>query len=93
VKLAYHPARCGDVIGVVKPGVQMGKYTTGTGHGTPHAYDTHVPVLAYGKSIPAVGKVADRRSSLIVAPTVAHCLGIDPPAGAVEKVPREITGK
>jgi hypothetical protein len=71
----------------------MGKYTTGTGHGTPHDYDTHVPVLAFGKNIPAAGKVTDRRSSLIVAPTVAYGLGIEPPAGAIEKVPAEIARK
>ncbi len=92
VKLAYHPARCGDIIGIVKPGVQVGKYTTGTGHGSVHAYDTHVPVLAYGARIPPVGKIAEPRSALIVAPIVSHGLGITPPASAIEKLPVEIAG-
>ncbi|MDB5308503.1 MAG: phoV 2 [Gemmataceae bacterium] len=89
-KRAYHPARCGDVLAVQKPGVQISPYPEGTGHGSPHAYDTHVPVLVYGAGVPAVGKQERRVSSLIVAPTLAWALGVDPPAGAVEKVPGEI---
>ncbi len=90
VKLAYYPARSGEVIGVVKPGVLIINYPEGTNHGTPHSYDTHVPVLVYGAGVPALGKRDSRESSLIVAPTVAWALGIDPPTGAVEKVPAEI---
>lgn len=90
VKLAYHPARCGDVIGVPKPGVLITSYPEGTGHGTPHAYDTHVPALVYGAGVPAVGQRDEPVSSLVVAPTVAWALGIDPPTGAVEKVPAVI---
>jgi hypothetical protein len=90
VKLAYHPARCGDVIAVVRPGVLVSGYPAGTSHGTPHDYDTHVPILVYGAGVPAVGKVARPVSSLIVAPTVARGLGIDPPVGATEPVPTEL---
>ncbi|HJZ55286.1 MAG TPA: alkaline phosphatase family protein, partial [Gemmataceae bacterium] len=90
VKLAYHPDRCGDVIAVVKPGVLVTPYPAGTSHGTPHDYDTHVPVLVYGAGVPAMGKRSERVSSLIVAPTVAWGLGIHPPTGAVERVPDEL---
>lgn len=89
-KLAYHPQRCGDVIAIPRPGVQVTTYEVGTSHGSPHEYDTHVPVLVYGAGVPALGRRAERVSSLIVAPILARSLGIDPPSGAVEKVPEEL---
>lgn len=91
-KLAYHPDRCGDVLVVPKPGVQLTSYADGTGHGSPHAYDTHVPLVVYGAGVPAAGKVERKVSSLAAAPVLALALGVDPPAGATEKVPAEITG-
>jgi len=87
VKLAYHPDRCGDVIAVPKAGVLITGYSTGTNHGSPRSYDTHVPVIATGAGVPALGKQPERMSSLIVAPILARGLGIDPPARAVEKLP------
>ncbi len=85
VKLAYRPDRCGDVLVVSQPGVQVTTYDSGTSHGSPHPYDTHVPVLAAGFGVPALGKQDRRASALVVAPIAAKALGIDPPAGAVEK--------
>jgi arylsulfatase A-like enzyme len=93
VKLAYHPDRCGDVIAISKPGVLITGYATGTSHGSPHPYDTHVPVLAFGNGVPGLGKRSEAKSSLIVAPTVAALLGIDPPATATEKLPFDLTSK
>lgn len=90
VKLAYYPDRCGDVIAIPKPGVIVTPYNGGTNHGTPHPYDSHVPILAMGSGIPPLGKRSEKVSSLIVAPIVARALGIDPPANAVEKVPGEL---
>lgn len=86
MKLAYHPDRCGDLVVVPLPGVIVSGYPEGTGHGTPHPYDSHVPVLAAGLGVPALGKQDRRASALLVAPIAAKSLGIDPPAGAVEKV-------
>ncbi|HEY3788104.1 MAG TPA: hypothetical protein VGL71_04575, partial [Urbifossiella sp.] len=85
VKLAYRPDRCGDLIGIPRPGVLVTGYPEGTNHGSPHNYDTHVPVLAFGAGVPAMGKRTEPKSSLIVAPTVSTLLGIDPPATAKEK--------
>lgn len=88
VQLAFHPDRCGDVFVVNKPyTLQTGKFSTGTSHGTPHAYDTHVPVLAYGLNIPMTGEQEGLASSLIVAPLICKALGIEPPAGLSEKLP------
>lgn len=90
VRLAYHPERCGDVIAVPKPGVLVTGYEHGTSHGSPHPYDTHVPVVVYGAGVPALGRRTGRVSSLVVAPTLAWALGIDPPPAAAAKVPGEL---
>ena len=71
VKLAYLPERCGDLIVIPKPGVQVSKYAAGTGHGSPHAYDAHIPLLVYGAGVPALGKKDDPVSSLAVAAVLA----------------------
>lgn len=89
-KLSYHPDRCGDFLVVPKPGVQLTGYAGGTGHGSPHPYDTHVPLVVSGAGVPAAGKIDRRVSALTAAPVLARALGIDPPAGAAEKVPDEL---
>jgi hypothetical protein len=90
VKLAYRPERCGDLIGIPRPGVLVTGYPEGTSHGSPHEYDTHVPVLAFGAGVPALGKRTEPKSSLIVAPTIAALLGMEPPASAKEKPAFEV---
>jgi len=87
VKHAYHKDRCGDVIAVPKPGVLVSGYTSGTSHGSPHRYDAHIPVLAVGRGVPALGEKSEKQSSLIVAPMLARALGIDPPKHAAAKAP------
>jgi hypothetical protein len=82
VLLAYRPDRCGDVIAVPKPGVLVTKYEGGTAHGSPQPYDTHVPFLAYGAGVPALGRRSERVSSLAVAPTLAWALGVAAPKDA-----------
>ena len=82
VKLTYHADRCGDVFAIPKAGTLVGDYLEGTSHGTPHPYDTHVPVLAFGAGVPALAKQDQKVSSLIVAsmipcalrsPSIAAC--------------------
>ncbi len=51
---------------------------TGTSHGSPHRYDTHIPVLFWGPTFPT--NVLSRRVNLVdVAPTIAGYLKIAPP--------------
>jgi hypothetical protein len=87
VKLAYRPDRCGDLIVIAKAGVQVSKYAAGTGHGSPHAYDAHIPLLVYGAGVPALGQRTERISSLSAAPTLAWALGVKPPDTAKEPLP------
>ena len=42
---AWHPDVSGDVQYMLKPNWKFGLRSNGTTHGSPYAYDTHVPIL------------------------------------------------
>ncbi len=89
VKRTFHPERSGDVQIILKPYHLMDTYQTGTTHGTPHAYDTHVPLLVYGPGI----RPGPRREAIIpqaAAVILAHGLGVHPPADAEISVPEKL---
>ena len=50
---AFFAPRSGDLIARVKKYVYLGGYVGGTGHGTPHDYDRHVPIVFLGPGIKA----------------------------------------
>ena len=76
----YNTKRSGDVIVVLKPGISSEKAPSGTGHGTGYTYDTHVPILFYGKQIP---KGISVRQVYItdIASTLSMLLNISLPSG------------
>lgn len=76
-----HPTRGGDIGVMVSPGWFAGRQT-GTTHGTPYNYDTHVPLLWYGWKIPK-GQTSERTSIADIAPTLADLLNILEPNGSV----------
>lgn len=47
----YNQVRSGDVLFVLESGWIPDGYTTGTTHGSPYSYDTHVPLLWYGTGV------------------------------------------
>ena len=51
----------------------------GTTHGSPHPYDTHVPLLLYGPGIPQ-GVFSEPVTPQATAAILARSLGIPPPA-------------
>lgn len=79
VQLSYHPANAGDVLVVPQPYCYFARDSlTGTTHGSPHPYDTHVPLLVYGPNVkPGIRQDLVRPQA--VAPIMAHILGIQPP--------------
>lgn len=79
VERSFHPKVSGDVVLVSDPFWVPGKLT-GTTHGSPYAYDTSVPLLIAGAGI-RPGRYRDRVSTLDIAPTLAHLLGVLEPAG------------
>jgi predicted AlkP superfamily pyrophosphatase or phosphodiesterase len=48
---AFFAPRSGDLVARIKRHVYLGGYVGGTGHGTPHDYDRHVPIVFMGPGI------------------------------------------
>jgi predicted AlkP superfamily pyrophosphatase or phosphodiesterase len=74
---SFHPERSPDLL------FQMEKYYvgsagTGTSHGSPYRYDTHVPIAFFLPGIrPA--RIEERVTTVDIAPTVASLLGLKAP--------------
>ncbi|HKB36950.1 MAG TPA: hypothetical protein VKD72_10880, partial [Gemmataceae bacterium] len=80
----------GDVLPVLKPYYLLSSpLETGTTHGTPHAYDTHVPLLVYGPGV-RTGVRKDLVTPQAVVPILAHSLGIKPPATTDAPLPQDL---
>ena len=79
----YNPKRSGDVLFVLKPAV-ISYSRTGSTHGSPQIYDTHTPLLFYGKGFKR-GASYERSEIPDIAPTVAAMLGIAFPNGTTGK--------
>jgi predicted AlkP superfamily pyrophosphatase or phosphodiesterase len=87
----YDPTQDGDLVVLDKPGyIEYG--ATGTSHGTPYSYDTHVPLIFYGWNIKK-GETHDRKEITQIAPTLAQKLKIAFPNGTEAKVLVEVLGK
>ncbi|MFS4494950.1 alkaline phosphatase PafA [Maribacter sp. 2308TA10-17] len=84
----YNQKRSGDVLIVLKPGV-ISYPKTGSTHGSPQIYDTHVPLLFYGKGIPK-GSTSVRTEIPDIAPTISSLLGISFPNGTTGKPITEV---
>jgi predicted AlkP superfamily pyrophosphatase or phosphodiesterase len=76
----YNQKRSGDILMVLKPGT-ISYSLTGSTHGSPQIYDTHVPLLFYGKGI-RKGSTITRTEIPDIAPTIAALLGIAFPNGS-----------
>jgi len=86
MRRAYHADRSGDVAWVAKPLYLLDNMVAGTNHGSPHAYDTHVPLLFFGKGIqPGVRREAVTPQA--IAAVLSRAAGIAPPETAVYPVP------
>jgi hypothetical protein len=101
VRRSFRPESSGDVIVVLKPYYIFSPPITSlnpkyaayrTSHGTPHAYDTHVPLLVFGAGV-APGKRAEPVTPQAVAGILAAGLALPSPAGAVAAVPAGLIRK
>lgn len=73
--------RSGDVFIQLKPGWLDRTSKTGTSHGSPYNYDTHVPMLLYGWGIPQ-GLIYEKTEITQLAPTISALLNIPFPSGS-----------
>ncbi|UZO82665.1 alkaline phosphatase family protein [Aquimarina sp. ERC-38] len=80
IQNGYHQKRSGDVIFVMDPAT-IAYPTKGSTHGSGLNYDTHVPLLFYGKGINK-GKTYKKTHIIDIAPTISAMLGIAFPSGA-----------
>ncbi|ASV31056.1 alkaline phosphatase PafA [Maribacter cobaltidurans] len=84
----YNQKRSGDVLLVLKPGT-ISYHKTGSTHGSPQIYDTHVPLLFFGKGIQQ-GSTVERTEIPDIAPTISSLLGIAFPSGTTGKPISEV---
>lgn len=86
-KNMVHAKRSGDIQLVTEPGwIHSGG--TGTTHGSPYQYDTHVPFVLYGWGV-AKGETLRYTTIADIAPTIASLLHILPPSGSVGNAVQE----
>jgi predicted AlkP superfamily pyrophosphatase or phosphodiesterase len=81
----FHRARSGDVWIVTAPFTFLSEGSLATTHGSPYNYDTHVPVVFYGRGVRA-GRYYSECSPSDIATTLAAMLGVEPPSNAVGRV-------
>ena len=79
----YNAKRSGDVLVNYLPGY-VDYMPTGTTHGSPYSYDTHVPLLFYGWNIKQ-GSSTEQVYITDIAPTLAMMLNIQFPNGCTGK--------
>ena len=80
IKNGFNHKRSGDLTYVLDPAF-ISYSRTGSTHGSSYMYDTHVPILFYGKGVKS-GSSARRSEIADIAPTIAVMLGISFPSGA-----------
>jgi predicted AlkP superfamily pyrophosphatase or phosphodiesterase len=85
--LSFYGPRSGDLFILQEPYYLFD--ATGTSHGVPYAYDTHVPVLFLGPGIKP-GTYSGSIAVNDIAPTLAALLGTNEPSGSMGRVLTEI---
>ncbi len=91
IQKGYNHVRSGNVAFSYNP-AWMEYQNKGTTHGASYSYDTHVPVLFYGKSIPK-GSSVKKINVVDIAPTISLLLNMSFPNGTSGKPLEEIFAK
>ncbi|MCF8208954.1 MAG: alkaline phosphatase family protein [Rhodoferax sp.] len=85
MRKSWHPEVSGDLQTVV----QLNWMFTGSSaatHGSPHVYDTHVPILLYGPRWIKPGQIDQRVEVIDIAPTLARWFGVPVPAASEGRI-------
>lgn len=97
VRLTFYAEASGDVKVLLKPyhlfatnSKKSSAYSTT--HGSPHPYDTHVPLLAFGTGVQS-GIHAERVTPQALATILAHGLNLPLPSGADAPLPKGVFAK
>ncbi|MEZ4793241.1 MAG: alkaline phosphatase PafA [Gelidibacter sp.] len=81
IQNGYNQKRSGDVIYVYDPAF-ISYSMTGSTHGSSYQYDTHVPLLFFGKGIKH-GFTFQNTEITDIAPTISALLDINAPSGSI----------
>jgi hypothetical protein len=84
VARSYHGVRSGDLEVVLDPYWIM-RQDPGTTHGSPYAYDAHIPLILMGPGLTA-GRYHRHAALNDVAPTLSAILGVGMPSGSSGRV-------
>jgi predicted AlkP superfamily pyrophosphatase or phosphodiesterase len=79
----FNAERSGDLVLVYKP-YTISWGASGTTHGSPYSYDTHIPVLFHGPWFKP-GRYADEFYITDIVPTLCTVMHIDEPPGSIGK--------
>ncbi|HVE53506.1 MAG TPA: alkaline phosphatase family protein [Ramlibacter sp.] len=85
MRRSWHPEVSGDVQYALKPYWMFGSSTSIATHGSPHAYDTHVPILLWGPRWMKPAAVTTRVEVVDIAPTLARLLQVPVPSASQGK--------
>jgi len=85
LRRSFFAPRSGDLVVALRPHYLDHGGTTGTDHGQPYDYDTHVPVIIRGEGVVA-GFYYESASPADIAPTLSVLLEIDFPAAPEGRV-------
>jgi predicted AlkP superfamily pyrophosphatase or phosphodiesterase len=88
ISKGYDPTQNGELVVIFKPGY-VEYSATGTTHGSPYTYDTHVPLIFFGWNIQK-GQTHDRKEITQIAPTITQLLQITMPNSSDGKVLLEL---
>ncbi|MGO1584393.1 alkaline phosphatase PafA [Mesonia sp.] len=88
VENGFHQQRSGDVVYLYEPGY-ISYSETGSTHGSPFTYDTHVPLIFYGNGIQK-GQTFAKTQIIDIVPTISALLGIAFPNAITGEVLQEV---
>ncbi|TRO65727.1 alkaline phosphatase PafA [Christiangramia sabulilitoris] len=91
IENGFNQKRSGDVVYVTEPGFIVYP-ETGTTHGSGFSYDTHVPLIFFGKGIKK-GSTYEYSTIPDIAPTISAMLGISFPNAATGKPLKSVLEK
>jgi predicted AlkP superfamily pyrophosphatase or phosphodiesterase len=86
MRKTWHKDVSGDVQYVLKPYWMHTSSSSATTHGSPHPYDTQVPILVWGPRWVKPGRIDTRVEVVDIAPTLARVLGVPVPASSEGKL-------
>ena len=87
----FFPSRVADLAVISEPYYLFGtgRETSGTTHGSPFEYDSHVPIIFMGKAVKP-GHYYGRIAVNDIAPTLSAIVGVLAPSGSVGRVLTEM---